>query len=320
MNTNLWHKRFMHILHEKFPKNMDLVEELSALLYIERPAVYRRLKNSVSFTANEVAIIAAKWGISLDDILGIYSGKVAFQMMPVNYLQPTKQDLENLNDRVKALENLKKSPNSEFMVVCNNLSRSLASGFNSLYKFNIFKWGYEFATETGNVPFAEMVIPKEVHVVIKQFYSNMKEAATTNIVLDPMLFENFVREVLFFHSIMMLNDEDKEMIKEDLTNLMNYLQDVANTGCFPETNKKVYLYISTLSVNTNYSYVITEQYKICRIHAFNKYDIVSHNSEMVEIFKTWMLMKKRTSILISEVDEKNRVAFFVKLRQLIDTL
>jgi hypothetical protein len=310
----------MDLLQKKIPKKSQLVDELCVLLNIERPAVYRRMRFEVPFTANEVALMAATWNISLDDMIGIYSGKIAFQMMPVNYLQPTSQDLENLNDRVKALENLKISPNSEYMVVCNNLSRSLASGFDSLYKFNIFKWNYEFSNDTNKVPFAKMVIPKEVHTIIKQFYSNMKEAATTNMVFDAMLFENFVREVLFFHSIMMLTDKDKAMIKNDLLNLMNYLQEVANNGCFPETNKKVYLYISTLNVNTNYSYVITDEYKICRIHAFDKFDIVSHNAEMVDTFKTWMLMKKRTSILISEVDEKNRVAFFVKLRQLIDSL
>jgi hypothetical protein len=318
MNANLWHERFMEILNEKFPQKNQLLEELCTLLCIERPAVYRRMRNDVPFTANEVAIIAANWGISLDDILGIYSGKIAFQMSPVNYIHPTKQDIKNLRARVHALENLKKSPNSEYMVVSNNLSRSLVSGFDYLYKFNIFKWGYEFSTDSIN--FSNLIISDEIHDIIRNFYRNMKDATVTNIILDRLLFENFVSEVLFFNSILLISDEEKELIKKDLINLVAYLLEVANTGRFPETNNKVYLYISTLAENTNYSYVITEQFKICRVHAFNKYDIVSSNPEMIETFKLWMQMKKRTSNLISEVDEISRVTYFKKLYALIDTL
>jgi hypothetical protein len=73
-------------------------------------------------------------------------------------------------------------------------------------------------------------------------------------------------------------------------------------------------------VNTNYSYIYTDNFKVCRIHAFNKYDIISYNLDMIEKFRTWMQMKKRTSILISEVDEKNRIAYFMKLRNLIESL
>jgi hypothetical protein len=99
MNTELWHNRFMEILLEKFPKKAELVEALHELLHIERPAVYRRMRSEVPFTAGEVAMIASAWNISLDDIMGIYSGKVAFQMFPFNYLNPSKNDIENLKKK-----------------------------------------------------------------------------------------------------------------------------------------------------------------------------------------------------------------------------
>jgi hypothetical protein len=310
----------MGILHEKFPKNTELVEELSTLLHIERAAVYRRVRNDVPFTADEIAKIAASWNISLDDIMGVYLGTVAFQMVPINYINPSEQDIINLQKRVKALETLKESPNSEYMVIANNLSRSLTTGFPSLSKFNIFKWGYEFSNENTNIPFSQINISEEMQTITKQFYRNMKDAATTSIILDRMLFDNFVNEVLFFHSIMLITDEEKAMIKNDLNELMNYLSEVATSGCFPETNNKVYLYISTLNVNTNYSYIYTDHLKVCRIHAFNKYDIISFNHDMIETFRGWMQKKKRMSVLISEVDERNRIAFFMKLRNLIGSL
>jgi hypothetical protein len=41
---------------------------------------------------------------------------------------------------------------------------------------------------------------------------------------------------------------------------------------------------------------------------------------MIEDFVTWMQLKKRASVKISEVDEKSRIEFFTKQRQVVDTL
>jgi hypothetical protein len=59
---------------------------------------------------------------------------------------------------------------------------------------------------------------------------------------------------------------------------------------------------------------------MCRVHAFNMYDMISDNQEMLVNFKAWMLKKKRTSIQISEVDEKSRIEFFKRIKQLVDSL
>jgi hypothetical protein len=102
--------------------------------------------------------------------------------------------------------------------------------------------------------------------------------------------------------------------------LLDYLLLVATTGCFPETKNKVQIYISMININTNYSYFYTEELKSCRIHAFNMHDICTFNSEMVERFKVWMQLKKRACIQISETDEKSRIEFFAKQRELVDSL
>jgi hypothetical protein len=41
---------------------------------------------------------------------------------------------------------------------------------------------------------------------------------------------------------------------------------------------------------------------------------------MVSNFKTWMQLKKRSAIQISEVDERSRIEFFTKQRKIVDSL
>ena len=318
--NKMWYEHFIEILLERFPKKTQLAQALMDLLSIEREAVYRRLRKDVMFPADEMVKIASEWNISLDEIIGIHSGKVSFLLQPINYLNPTEEEMNALKRRIKSLEHLKVTPDSEYMVIFNHLTRSLTAGFKYLYKFNVFKWAYQYRNEELNMKYSEIVIPEEVRQVMSSYYRLMKQVKNTSYVLEYGIFEYLVRDIQFFHSILLVSDEEKELIKQDLHKLLDYLLEIANTGYFPETKNKVQLYVSMININTNYSYFYTEKLKTFRVHAFNMYDIYTFNPKMIEVFRSWMLLKKRTSLQISEVDEKSRIEFFMRQRQLVDSL
>jgi hypothetical protein len=98
------------------------------------------------------------------------------------------------------------------------------------------------------------------------------------------------------------------------------MDEVAARGCWPETGNKVSLYISQINIDTNYSYYYSEFVTLCRVHAFAKNEIFTYDQGMVENFRNWMQSKKKSSVQISEADEKNRITFFMKQRELVDTL
>ncbi|MCL2289889.1 MAG: hypothetical protein FWC34_04190 [Bacteroidetes bacterium] len=319
MINEAWYDYFMDILLEKYPKKAELVENLMDLLNIEREATYRRLRKEVMFPMYEIVKIAAAWNISIDEIIGVRSQKVCFQMQPMSYLEPSKEDVDFVRKRVQALELLRDSFDSEYMVACNNLSRSLSAGFEILYKFVVFKWSYEYCNSC-NETFANIRIPEVLRKEVDKYHRNMKYVTNTSYILDNMLFENLIREIQFFHSILLITDEEKELIRKELHKLLDYLLEIANTGCFPETKNKVQIYVSMLNINTNYSYLYTGKTEMFRIHAFNMYDLINNNPEMIKNCKEWMQKKKRTSIQVSEVDEKTRIEFFTRLRQVVDSL
>jgi len=317
MANSTWYEIFMEMLYKKYPKKNQLAEALMDLLCIEREAVYRRLRQDVIFPVNEIVKIATAWNISLDETIGT---KVLFRMQPMNYLDPSEADMVFVHERVSALKQLKNITNSEFLLIVNTLSRSLTAGFKYLYKFNVFKWAYHYSNETINIPYSQIIIPEKLLKEIDVFYKRMRYVTNTSYILDSKIFEYTVQEIQFFHSIFLITDEDKELIKQDLYALLDYLLEIANTGYFPETKNKVQMYISMLNINTNYSYFYDGINEACRVHSFNMYDNITYNQQMIENFKVWMQKKKRTSIQISETDEKSRIEFFMKQRKLIDSL
>jgi len=320
MEENTWYDIFIELLQERYPKSSQLISELMNLLCIEREAAYRRVKKTVLFTVDEMAKIAAAWNISIDEIIGINSGVVPFQMFPFNYLNPTPKEFGNLQKRVRLLDHLKATPSSEYMEVCNKLPRPVSIGFHNLYRLEVFNWAYQYNNDESQKLFSKVVFSKKISEEFENYRKNIVHVKNTSFILDEMIFEYIVNNILYFHSILVITDEEKEIIKSELYAFLDYMMKIANNGCYPETQNKVDLYISQLCIDTNYSYYYTEKLKTCRIHAFGKFDITSLDAKMVANFREWMNLKKRAAIQISEVNEKRRIEYFSAQRKIVDSL
>jgi hypothetical protein len=320
MEKDKWYECFMDALRSRVPNKSLLVKELMNLLHIEREAAYRRLRNNVTLSLHEIVEIASKWDISLDSIINKESGKIPFLMYPVNYLAPSEQELKFLQHVIQSINYFKDFPDTEFMDVCNKLPRQLLAGYRYLNQFHIFKWAYQYGYEKKNIPFSQISISPDQLQLTADYYRAIKNVPQTNFIFDHMIFNHLVYEIQHFHSIQLITDEEKNLIKKDLHNLLDYLFDVATNASYPETKNTVNLYISKFNVETNYSYTYTRQISICFVHVFNKHEIYSYEPKMVENFINWMQQKKRTSFQISGVDEKSKIEFFQKQHQLVETL
>ena len=317
---NNWYDHFLDTLSDRYPKKTQLIQALMDILYIEREAVYRRLRKDVIFSFQEIVKIASEWNISIDEIIGVSSGNIPFQMRQLDYLHPSEDETKFLQNIMQTFSSYEDSPDTEFMNICNKLPRQLFSGFEYLNKFYMFKWLYHYGNENDIVPFGQIDISKERFQLTSNYYRAIKHVPKTSFIWDRLLIDYLVSDILYFFSIQMITNEEKKFIKKDLHEFLDYMQEVANKGCYPETQKKVTLFISHLNIDTNYSYVFTPDANICFIHVFEKYEIYSFNSEIVKKFRLWMQLKKRSSIQISEVDELNRIEYFSRQRQLVDTL
>lgn len=318
MVNNRWYDSFLNAISEKYPKKMLLTQALMSLLELEREAVYRRLRKDVSFTFHEIVTISSAWNISLDKIIGVNAGTVPFQMYLINYINLSKRETQYLQQVIQSVRQLENFPDSESMNVCNRFTCTLLTGFKHLYQFYLFKWVYQYGDGKEVMPLSQIIIPDKN--LMTDYYQAMKSVSNTTFIFDNMIFDYLIHDIQYFHSIRMITDEEKELIKKDLYSLLDYLSELANKGYYPETKNKVTLCISRLNIDTNYSYIYSPQMKVCFVHVFDKYELQSFDTDMVVNFKTWMQLKKKISFQISEVDEIRRMEFFAKQYQLIADL
>jgi len=314
-----WYDYFLEALYKKYPKKAQLTEALMDLLGIERESAYRRLRKDIIFPVHELAKIAYEWNISLNEIVGIKSGEIVFKTQLWNYLNPSGEELNAMRFFSEDSAYTREFPNMECMEISNKLPRMIITGFQYLAKFYLLKWNYQYCNEEA-LPFSQLSYPKEVDQLSKKYYMISKNLGTVSFILDHNVTHEMVDDIRYFHSIYLISDEEKELIKKDLYTALDYVMEVAAKGYWPETGNKVNLYISHLSIDTCYSYYRSENMNFCCIHAFGKNEIWSKDEGMVENFINWMQSKKRSSFLISEADERSRIEFFMTQRDIIDGL
>ncbi|MDR0681338.1 MAG: hypothetical protein LBG15_05760 [Dysgonamonadaceae bacterium] len=322
MKNEYIHDAFLADVRKKIPQNSKLVNMLVDILFIEKEAVYRRLRREVPFTFQEIVFIAKKLGISLDNIIGIginTDKSRPFQLKLVEYLTPSEIDYSMMDEYVNIFRQIKAEENTEAAVISNILPQTLYSGFDYISKFYIFKWYYLYYNEKAR-PFHETIVPNKVMNLFTDTFIESKNIQSSYFILDYQLFANLVTDIKYYNSIRLITKEDVLKIKEDLHFFLDYIEEMTISGCFKETGNQVRLYISEVNIETNYSYLLTQKYNLSLIWTFILTTAASLDEDVFQKMKNWFQSFIRTSTLITITGEKQRIVFFEKQREIINEL
>jgi len=319
--NNIWYDHFLKVLYEKYPKKVQLTEALVELLSIEREAVYRRLRKEVAFSIYDIAKIARTWNISFDSILGIVSDEShLFQMDILPYNAPFIGDLEATKKYFHFLKTLSASDQSEYIEVSYSLPESLLENYSALSKFHTFKWMYQYGCEKNIPSFSKLILPKEAISKEIEYCKSIKQIKHQSYIWDNLAIQYLINDILYFKSIYLLTEEDLQLLKQDIVMFLDELDILSVQGEFADSHNKVDLYISQINIDTNYCYYYSPDIRGCGIGVFIKNVAVSRNEAICEKFREWMLTQKRISFPISQVNERQRIEFFMQQRKILDRL
>ncbi len=321
MKNDALYDAFIQAVKDKIPENSRLVNVLMDLLYIEKEAIYRRLRREVPFTFSEIATISSKLGISVDCIVGTtFHNTRPFQYTSLDYTNPDDIDLSHIEQFADNLSSLKDGIHSELTDCSNVLPQTLFLAYEHLTKFYIFKWKYQQDGLNGCKKYGQINIPNKVNEVAHKLVDASHKVGTTYYVFDNLIFQNLVSSVKYFESIDMITLQEVQEIKEDLNRLLDELEILAIRGRYEDTGNPVLLYISNISFETSYCYVQTPDMHLSMVKAFGLTSLNSVEEQTFEYLKSWILSLKRLSTMISVSGEMQRTIYFRKQREIVGSL
>lgn len=320
MNADIVYMKLIDEIKEKVPQRGKLTGILSNLLSIEKEAVYRRLRGEVPFSFSEIALIAIKLGISLDNLTQNAAPiNHSLYLREVNFLYPSENDYQMLQGFIDNACYVRKYPDSECGQISNMIPIWLCSDYKFIYKFYLFKWWHQFHGKKALRHFSEVTVPDRIALLNKQFVEEVRQAKKSVYILDKQFLMYLADDIHYFLQTRLISKEDVKLLKEDLFLFLSDLERYAGRGCF-DTGGKLSLYLSNIYFDTCYGYISMQAYKITMVRSFMLSEAYTLDEVVLKNVKKWMQFLKRTSTLISESSEIERIEFFENQRTIVSAI
>jgi hypothetical protein len=318
--SNYQYQGFISALQYRISHRATLANTIADILAIDKDAVYRRLRGEVTFSFIEMAAIAKNLGISLDSIVGIESSQSKpSQVIMTKHVNPTEHDYRMFKDFVNLLKFIKDEPNTKLMESGNVFPFYLFFDFDYFSRFYIFYWNR--AGSFGKpLPFHEIIIPEQYRVLQKKCSLYARHIKSTIYVWEHTIFQRLVENIKFFARIRVIKEEDISLLKNELSEFLNHVEKLAVKGKHEDTGNEVFIYISDLSIETNYNCIKSKNSQTSLFRAFLLNANAALDEEVFDEVNAWISYHQRMSTLISVSGEKFRADFFEKQRIILSGL
>ena len=154
---------------------------------------------------------------------------------------------------------------------------------------------------------------------VKIFRAFQDDPTTALGTSSNMIFHHLVNDIKYFSDIHLISCEDIQRIKEELLVLVDELEELAMRGK-TEAGNSVRIYVSHINFEATYSYLETSSLQLSMIRVYSINSITTQDSEMFNSLKDWIQSLKKFSTMISESGEMQRIQFFNRQREIINTL
>lgn len=316
------HEKFLEVLKEKIPERGKTASFLIDLLFIEKEAVYRRLRGEVPFTFAEIALITRKLNISLDSILEVvptYRGQ-SYRLYGQDFFNLTEVDLTMSRDYVASIRAASRNEYSEFGFAASIIPMHFSVRFQLIFRLYMLKWMYQFGGNPNlTLPYGKIEIEEKLREIHLQYLKEIETIKYTYFIWDELLIFYITNDIKYFNSIQLISNEEVALIKEELSSFLTYLERLSYTGKY-DTGNAVEVYVSNLNFETTYSYLTSNNFALAMISTFTLSAGTSLEPEACENMRMWLHSLKRTSTLISTCSEIDRATFFRKQREYLDRI
>jgi len=318
--THHFYKGFVTAIQQKITNRANLVNTITDLLDIDKDAVYRRLRGEVNFSFIEMATIAIKLGLSLDNIVGIATLEhKPVQITLAKHLNPTEADYRMFGNFIYLLSSIKDQPDTLLLESGNTLPYAIYYDFEYFTRLNMFCW--HLGNNDGtDIPYHQITIPAPMREMQKQVSGLTRHIQTVQYVWDRMIFQRIVNNVKIFTQLRLIKAEDVLLIKNELLQIVDYIEQLAIRGRYEDTGNVVSIYISDILFETSYSTLKGQNLHLSQFKTFLLNANSSLDEDVYHSVSQWTLALQRKATLISVSGEKIRAEFFSTQRKIIHTL
>ena len=214
----------------QFPKKSDAVKELSDLFQMGQNAIYRRMRGESILIPDELALLAKRFNISLDDIIHETSDNVLFSYTPA--AQKVKDFTSYLNSLTDAMQPLHEFPSGHMKYAAAEIPVFHYCFFPELIAFKLYTWGkttwnFDYLKDQ---PFAFNLISPDTYAAADNFLASYLKTKSTEL-WNLNVLDNTLNQIEYYaESGSIANPADALILCDKMAALVVHLKSMAIQG------------------------------------------------------------------------------------------
>ena len=312
-----YQKHFVDMIAKYVPEDMKMVDFISNLLFIGKEASYRRLRCEVEFSLSEVATIAKKLNINLTSLIIEEGGdKTTFNLRLFNdggaaniYQNKIKADLN-------FLEGFQEKASPIFYRIGKSIPDIILFEYPNLTRLQLLKLQFN-ADSIQPSPFHEIEITDSIIKYQNEYWKKLQYFKLV-FILEPNLLTSIINDISFFHELALISDKEKQMLKEELYDILDILNQSASTGQYKK--KDISFYVSHITIDISYSLVTSKTLEVTMIDLNYPNSLLSFDKEISQAQMKRLFNIKKSSALITQSGELYKKSFLNKQKEKLNHL
>jgi hypothetical protein len=305
MNFN---KKIVEEITKRSPGNRRMVKNLARMLSISNESAYRRVREEIPFTLEEVAILADSYKLSVDGLLGLKSDvNPFFNREFINCWDSGEIYARQLGNDLDCMKKLLEAKEVRITAALRRIPFRLLP-FPALFKFDYCHYLYSVGKiSLMNARFSGMTVPASIDSLHRKIAACTRKITPVVCIIDSAIYANIIKKVLYYYRLGFLSGDDLKLLQSELFGLLDIQENLLRNGK-NEFGAEYVFYYSFFNFEASVILVESDGDSLLMIPVYPEFKLVAKNNpEMNTIQQRWFESKIRNSALITKTSDIQQI-------------
>lgn len=315
-------------IKEQLPENQTLIDNVTDILDLSKDSGYRRLRGETALSLDEAVALAAHFNISLTEVAGQADNTAIFRKAP--FIRSLDAYTHYMERSLKQLQEIHKKKDHVMIYSAKDIPIFYQFAFPKLAAFKIYVWlksVYDIQTLDGE-NYSLSDVPENLLQLAKEQWRAFTQINTIEIWNDTTI-SSLINQITYYYEAGLLRDKEEALeLCEDFRQMLKVIYKQALSGDKSHANNtevssgascKMY-YHEILLMDNHILAQIDQMRKLYFIPYGGLNFLTTSDPSMTNEMYEYLIGQTKKSALISDVSEKDRNRFFIRIRNRIDQL
>lgn len=319
----LWKK-----IKEKLDERHQLAEEVADVLQCSRDSAYRRIRNETLLSLEETVALVKHYSISMVEVTGYSDQAAVFQRHAfINSLEKYEGYMERSLEQLKHIQDHK---NHVMYYLAKDIPVFYQFGFEKLCRFKIYVWLKSLynVQKLNDVNYNLSMIPQRLVDLAKQQWECFTRINTVEIWNDTTI-SSLLKQIEYYYEAGLLTSREEALdLCDEFQQMMKVIYKQSLDGQKVHAHNTEMLsgascavYFHEVLIMDNHILSTFDEHRRAYFIPYGGVNFLSTtNPEITGEMLGYIKQQCSKSALISDVSEKDRNRFFIKIKNRIDQL